>query len=236
MQIRTDQIFKLKAKKVKEMIIYDFSLPPLDERMYLIFHKTNALMIDPFVNEEIITILQKEKTEQILILLTHEHFDHITGVNYYRQHYQTKVLCSKKCAEGIKDTRKNLSERYEIFYLMNPNMDRRLYSQMCSKPFTTYADEVFEDKLFFKWEEHSVEMYHTPGHSPGSSCIILDKIYIFTGDSLVNGFETITRFPGGSKKEYEAITLPFLKHLPENAVIYPGHGNKAAKSHWSTLC
>lgn len=215
------------------MRINDFSLQPVDERMYVIFSNQEVLLVDPFVQEELIQRLEERAIKQILILLTHEHFDHITGVNYYHQHYKAHVICSKDCAIGIQDIRKNLSARFELFYLMNPAYDRNEYKKMCSEPFTCMADEVFETNLSYEWEEHQIEMYATPGHSPGSSCILIDKKHLFTGDSLVNGFEVITRYPGGSRKQYENYVIPFLKKMGKDVIVYPGHGDRAPLTDWS---
>jgi len=214
-------------------MIYDFSLKPIDERMYIMLSEKEALIIDPFVNDDAIRLLDDNEIQRVLILLTHEHFDHITGVDFYREKYNGRVVCSKECEIGIKDVRKNLSAHFEIFYLMNPTYDYEQYRQMCSKPFTCTADESFEKYGRYEWKGHMIELYSTPGHSPGSSCILLDKKHLFTGDSLVNGFEVITRYPGGSKKQYEEYALPFLKGVDCHVMVYPGHGEKAPLSHWS---
>ena len=66
----------------------------------------------------------------------------------------------------------------------------------------------------------------TPGHSTGSICIEVNKKYIFTGDSLVDGAKIITRLPGGSKKAYKEITKPYLDSLNKDVVVFPGHGNE----------
>ena len=66
----------------------------------------------------------------------------------------------------------------------------------------------------------------TPGHSPGSICILINDKYIFSGDSLVDGNKVITRLPGGSRKDYNQITKPFLEGLSEDSIIFPGHGQE----------
>ena len=214
-------------------MIYDFSLQPIDERMYVVISEQEALIIDPFVSNTVTHMFDEHRIEKVLILLTHEHFDHITGVDFYREKYNGWVICSKECAIGIQDTRKNLSAHFEIFYLMNPSYDYKQYKKMCSKPFACVADESFETYARYEWKSHIIEFYSTPGHSRGSSCILLDKEILFTGDSLVNGFETITRYPGGSRKQYEEYVLPFLKNFDDHIMVYPGHGDKAPLSHWS---
>ena len=214
------------------MQIYDFSLQPLDERMYIVPEAGEALIIDPSVNEAAVQLLKKHAVDKTTILLTHEHFDHITGVDYFKKLYGAEVVCSRKCADGIRDTKKNLSARYEIFYLMDPSHNREEYEKMCTAPFTCTADKTYEEYWLFHWKSHEVELFSTPGHSPGSSCILIDKKHLFTGDSLVNGFEAITRYPGGSRKQYEECVIPFLRKQTEDTVVYPGHGDRAPIGHW----
>ena len=67
-------------------------------------------------------------------------------------------------------------------------------------------------------------MVETPGHSKGSCCILFDKKCMFSGDTLVTGHETILRLPGGSKKDFAEITMPFLNSLDGELMVYPGHG------------
>lgn len=217
------------------MTIYDFSLQPIDERMYIVLSEKEALIIDPSINVEAIALLNEYEIKRVWIILTHEHFDHITGVDFYRDKYNGRVICSKECAVGIQDKRKNLSAHFEIFYLMNPGYDYEQYQQMCSEPFTCTADESFEKYARYEWKNHVIELYDTPGHSKGSCCILLDKKHLFTGDSLVNGSAVITRYPGGSKKQYEQYALPFFKGLDKRIIVYPGHGDKAPLSHWGFL-
>ena len=69
-----------------------------------------------------------------------------------------------------------------------------------------------------------MSFHHIPGHSQGSCCILLNNKVLFTGDSLLAEYPVITRFPGGSSKDYKNISLPFLKSLNPNLVVYPGHG------------
>ncbi|MBO4396659.1 MAG: MBL fold metallo-hydrolase, partial [Eubacterium sp.] len=53
---------------------------------------------------------------------------------------------------------------------------------------------------------------------------------VFTGDSLVNGHDTITRFPTGNKRVFREETEPYIMSLPDNIVIFPGHGDPARLS------
>ena len=88
-----------------------------------------------------------------------------------------------------------------------------------------------------------VRTIYTPGHSDCSQCIELhyspagktesdskietSLLAVFTGDSLVNGHDVITRFPTGSKKVFRETTEPYLRSLPDDLIILPGHGDPA---------
>ena len=68
---------------------------------------------------------------------------------------------------------------------------------------------------------------HTPGHTPGDMCIIVDEKYLLTGDTMFIGDCGRTDLPGGSNGQMFA-SLQMLKSLPDELIVYPGHdyGNK----------
>ena len=66
-----------------------------------------------------------------------------------------------------------------------------------------------------------VTFIHTPGHTPGSQCFLVEG-NIITGDTLFGGSIGRTDLPGGSARElFES--LQRLKTLPDETVVYPGH-------------
>ena len=72
-----------------------------------------------------------------------------------------------------------------------------------------------------------VKVLHTPGHSPGSVCYLIDNKLI-TGDALFVGNIGRTDLPGGSPKIMSE-TLRRLKNLEENIEVWPGHDYGSAK-------
>ena len=68
------------------------------------------------------------------------------------------------------------------------------------KPYSCLADEIFDKELKYIWNEHELTFTSTPGHSPGSDCILIDNRFLFTGDSLLKDIPIITRFSGGTRK------------------------------------
>ena len=51
-----------------------------------------------------------------------------------------------------------------------------------------------------------------------------DYDMLFSGDNLVNGAGVICRLPGGNWKTYCERTLPIIQALPDDTMIFPGHG------------
>lgn len=69
----------------------------------------------------------------------------------------------------------------------------------------------------------AIDVVHTPGHTPGSVCLLLDGVAI-TGDTLFPGGPGATRFPYSSFDEIiESITTTVFT-LPDHTVVLPGHG------------
>lgn len=208
----------------KDRGIHIFCFEPIDSRMYIIIEQNKAMIIDPCCSEEALSDLRKNRIHKIQVLLTHEHYDHISGVNWLRKHFEdVRVLCSQPCGNAIINSYKNMAAYSNALY-MDKQLDKTLEEYGWELDYSCYADETFEGKTEFDWEGHHLYLMQTPGHSPGSICIIMDHKILFSGDSLVTGHPTITRLPGGSKRTYQEITIPFLKSLDSEMMVYPGHG------------
>jgi len=64
---------------------------------------------------------------------------------------------------------------------------------------------------------------HTPGHTPGGICL-LGEGAVFTGDTLFNFGIGRTDMPGGSYSQLMDGIHTKLMVLPDDTVVYPGHG------------
>lgn len=210
---------------IAEKDVYVFSLAPIDSKMYCILGDDSALIIDPCLSVDARKFLQLQSLKEIIILLTHEHIDHISGVNMLREICPCKVICSKKCAERIIDSRKNAAAYLEGMYSMRSIEELEQIRAMNLTNYTCIADKVFENNFKFKFFGINVECIEMPGHSPGGIVIIVNDKYIFSGDNYIPGEEVITRLPGGNKKDYEKYIKPFFDNLSSGCIIYPGHGH-----------
>ena len=189
----------------------------LSSNMYVVIEGKYAIVIDPFRDTSPAEGLTVDR-----ILLTHEHYDHISGVNAWKTATGAPVLCSRPCAENIRDPRKNLSRHFKEFcelqtWIKLDEMPEENTEYSCS------ADECFENEMRFDWMGHRWYLFEIPGHSMGSIGILLDDRFFFSGDSLLENTETELRIPGGSRKQWKETSLPKLERLPRVLQVYPGH-------------
>lgn len=197
--------------------------------MYAVILNGEAFIIDPHKSQELTEILLEKRVRKVMILLTHEHHDHTSGLYWYQEHFETTLICQKYCAEcmgSVKYIRAMLL-RFILGEEDKINGTHKLEDfEKVFVPRQYRADVTYDEELTLNWNNHKLELTHIPGHSKGSSLIIFDDIFVFTGDSLLKDIPIITRFPESSHTDYEQITLPILrKKLKNNMTFFPGHGN-----------
>jgi glyoxylase-like metal-dependent hydrolase (beta-lactamase superfamily II) len=71
--------------------------------------------------------------------------------------------------------------------------------------------------------ENRLRVLHTPGHTPGGICLYGHGV-VFVGDALFAGSIGRTDLPGGSTEALLASIRRKLLALPDETVVYPGHG------------
>lgn len=213
--------------------IFVYSMPVLDSRMYIMINdldQKEALIIDPLKSEEALSILNT--LTHAVVLFTHSHYDHISGMNWLRDQVSCTLLCSVCCGNKIGDPHQNLAAFSNILIMDKTEEEQALCMDFFELDYICQADKTFETEINFPFGSYQVGITHTPGHSDCSQCIRLTASQpgltpeiVFTGDSLVNGHKIITRLPQGSKKDYISVTKPYLEAIPEDTLIMPGHGN-----------
>lgn len=185
--------------------IFVYSMPALDSRMYIMKNDQNpkeALIIDPLISDKAISVL--DTLTQAVVLFTHSHYDHISGMNWLREKVSSTLLCSECCGNKIRDPHKNLAAFSNILIMDKTEEEKALCMDFFELDYTCQADKIFESEISFPFGSYMIEITHTPGHSDCSQCIHLTTSQqgltpeiVFTGDSLVNGHKIITRLPQG---------------------------------------
>lgn len=107
--------------------------------------------------------------------------------------------------------------------LAHPTCEQRLRG-------TVTVDGPLNDGDEFTLEGgQKIRVIHTPGHTPGGICLIVDDKWLITGDTLFVGNCGRTDLPGGSPRELFG-SLSKLKALPEQLLVMPGHNYGPAPS------
>lgn len=194
--------------------IRKYSLGPIQTNCYIVSNKEkDCLIFDP--GEEgvrIVNELRKNGLNPLAILLTHTHFDHIGGVDAIRATYNIPLYVHEKEVEWLADPMKNGSGKYA-----------ELPNYIVKKP--------EEEHIIRKEGEMTIGAFtftvtHTPGHSPGSvSFIFKDDAFAIVGDTLFEQSIGRTDLIGGSMNVLLKSIHDKLLTLPEDTIIYPGHGD-----------
>lgn len=164
-----------------------------------------AVLIDPGAGSSMILNWLKDKDCKIeYILLTHGHYDHIGAVEALREELGLKIAIHKDDAGMLTDPGKNLSVYMGKGVSLSP------------------ADLFLEDNQELKIGEMTLKIMHTPGHSPGSICILTPDGLI-SGDTLFDGSVGRTDFPGGSMEKLLSSIQHRLMNLDDDTRVYPGH-------------
>ena len=165
---------------------------------YLVWDEDSqtCVVIDPGYNPEIVLAEAKLLGKEIAaILLTHGHFDHVGGVKELAAETDCKVyLCPEDLA-------------------MPP--------QMTAGPL--YYTDTYGEGDFVEAAGLSFKVLHTPGHTPGSVCLMCENM-LFSGDTLFWGSCGRTDLPGGNWATIQK-SLKRLAGLSGDYDVYPGHGD-----------
>jgi hydroxyacylglutathione hydrolase len=190
------------------MILEILTVGELETNCYILgYEKTKqCVVIDPGGDFEIIEDhLKKLKLKVKYIILTHGHVDHIGALAQLKKVTGAEILIHSKDSAMLYDPHQNLS----------------IFSG--DKITATKADKLLEEGDIIQCGGIKLEVLHTPGHTPGSISLLIDKM-IFTGDALFCGSIGRTDFPGSSYQKLISSIKDKILSREDDLIIYPGHG------------
>ena len=146
--------------------------------MYLVLGSHSALLLDTgcglYPLKPIVDDLIGDR--KLFVLNTHTHWDHILGNNEFEE-----VYVHKKEAKIV-------SNPYDLSFLIDSPCEivKKYEEQNFSIPPAKIIKKV-KDGFEFNLGEMTVKVIHTPGHSPGSICLLTNKNELFTSDVAYYG-------------------------------------------------
>ena len=212
----------------QDILVYRSIFAPVKSNMFVILTGNEAVVFDPNENEELLTLLKDNSIQKVHILLTHEHYDHTSGVCWLKEHTGADLYCQSDCANVIATERGNNPALIAFVLAAEDKQDgghRYIDFKASFKPYTIKADKTFEKDDRFVIGGLEFHVVSTPGHCPGATCYELFDKMVFTGDTLLQNDPVILSFRESRKDNYEKIALPYLRSLPKDMIIMPGHGD-----------
>lgn len=191
--------------------IEKFVLGELETNTYIVTETESdvSAVVDPATEDEVLLKALENKNVKY-ILLTHGHFDHISGAKAVKEKTGAKTVIHKEDADCLKNESKSL------FRLMN--------SASNSKQPVTSVDILTENGSLLTFGNTTIRVLHTPGHTKGGVCYIFEKErVIFSGDTLFRLSAGRTDFPDGNARE-ELMSLSDIAKLDGDFNVYCGHG------------
>ena len=176
---------------------------------YLVEDSGHALIVDPSASAAaILRRLREDGCTADAVLLTHGHFDHIMSIDTLRGAEEgLQVLIHEADAPMLTDGQKNA---FALFF-----GQERVWKD---------ADVLLRDGQTITVGNAVFRVLHTPGHSPGSICLLCEEEgVLITGDTLFADNIGRCDLWEGSHAVMRK-TLQALRDLPGDLTIYPGHG------------
>lgn len=182
---------------------------PIQTNCYIVWNADTkeALVFDPGdYGQRIYEFLKERELTLKAILLTHGHFDHINAAPYLIN--QTHVKSYISCQEERLVTDANLN-----------------CSAMFGQPFAYTPDERIKENEVLSFLDTKMQVISTPGHTKGSLCFYFEQEgFLISGDTLFFESYGRTDFPTGNGNQLRESLQKLFKQLPEDVVVYPGHG------------
>lgn len=180
------------------MLLETIIVGELETNCYFLVNDGRTVIVDPGGEaNNIIEFLDNKKLTPVAIINTHGHYDHIFANNALQQKFKIPVYFPAE-------------DKYLLPY------QEKLFGSPKFK-----IDHVYRDKI--EIENFPLKVIATPGHSKGSSSLLVDNL-LLSGDMLfADGYLGRTDLWGGSAEDIKN-SLAKLLELSDEVIVYPGHG------------
>ena len=195
------------------MEIKQFTFNPFAENTYLVSSGKKAMIIDPGMydrqeNEILVKFVLESELEMIHLINTHCHIDHVFGNEFIARKYGLELEIHKD-EIPVLNIVPQVAQAYGLKY--TPSPDPKIF---------------LEPGKTIKLGDSNWEIRYVPGHAPGHIILIehSEKV-IIAGDTIFERSIGRTDLPGGNHDTLINKIKSEILTLPDDFIIYPGHGN-----------
>ncbi|HLD35096.1 MAG TPA: MBL fold metallo-hydrolase [Planctomycetota bacterium] len=209
------------------MNVKTFVLGPIQTSCYVAYANDNstAIIVDAGGDPaEIIKFIKQHNLTPLYLVNTHGHIDHILGNPQLKNAFPKMQICIHPAdARMLAESKSNLATELG-FEFSSPEPDKLLNEN------DTISLGDLPDLTVVRAGKKNGEfkVLHLSGHTKGGIGLLYnhknDANLLFSGDALFAGSIGRTDFPGGSLSELVTNIRKKVLTLPDNTVVYPGHG------------
>ncbi|MGI5818981.1 MAG: MBL fold metallo-hydrolase [Armatimonadota bacterium] len=188
------------------MILEALVVGPLQSNCYIVGcpETEKGFIIDPGGDADVILeAVERLGIEIAYIFNTHEHVDHIAANRAVREATGARLVVHEAGRDEVE-------------------APHAFWASMVGGVEPSQVDEAMADGDTFEVGTLTVEVVHTPGHSPGGVCLAVDGA-VFTGDTLFAGSVGRTDLPGGNMATLVRSLRRLVQLFEPETAVYPGH-------------
>ena len=186
-----------------------------------------AIVIDPGDDAgRILEVVEHNHLKVTAIVVTHTHIDHVIGLRRVHEATGAPVYVH--------------GDDVDLYRML----DVQALWLGWKTPEKVPIDQLVREGDIIRWGRYEAQIFHTPGHTPGSICLYMPSDMpvastdsgaaksaksgtgqLFAGDTLFAGSIGRTDLWGGSFEGILRSLKGKLLELPDDTIVYPGHGN-----------
>jgi len=192
------------------MLLERIVVGPLGVNCFILGDKQSkeGVVVDPGADGELVlAAVARFGLKVKYVVNTHGHFDHVGGNRQLVEGTGAELLIHENDRELLGYASRS-AQKYGLSVEDSPAPSRYL-----------------TDGLRLEFGKRVIEVLHTPGHTQGGCCLLLaNEQLVITGDTLFADSVGRTDLPGGSHEQLIASIKAKLMPLPDETVVWPGHG------------
>lgn len=192
------------------MLIESIVVGPLGVNCFILGDRQSneGMIVDPGADcDKILAAVSRFGLTVKYIVNTHGHFDHVGCNRPVQEKTGAELLIHEKDVPLLSQASRS-AQMYGLSVEDSPAPSRFL-----------------TDGMRLELGKRSIEILHTPGHTQGGCCLLLaGQGVVITGDTLFADSVGRTDLPGGSHEQLIASIKAKLMPLPDETVVWPGHG------------